>query len=329
MRRITASSLGHLFCSTALVFLSLATPHAFADTWPSGPVRIVVNFPPGGAVDVAARLIAAPLSEAIHQPVIVENRSGANGNIGAEAVVKANPDGMTLLASAGGVFAANPALYPGMSFSPEKDLEPVAALMRVSLFLVGKKTLPVANAREFITYARANPGKLLFASAGSGSLPHLAGEMFNAAANASTVHVPYRGAAPALADLLGGQVDYMFDPGISLSQVRAGKLKLLAVADLTRSALFPDVPTLAESGVEKFQADSWYGLYAPAGTAPELVARINREINRIVATPSVRQGLQALGGSVMTLSPAELRDKARQDASRFGAIIREKSIRAE
>lgn len=329
MRRITASSLGRLFCSAALAFLSLAAPRAFADAWPSGPVRIIVNFPAGGAVDVVARLIAAPLSVAIRQPVIVDNRSGSNGNIGAEAVVKAKPDGMTLLASAGGVFAANPALYPGMSFNPEKDLEPVAALMRVSLFLVVKKTLPVTNAREFITYARANPGKLFFASAGSGSLPHLAGEMFNAAANASTVHVPYRGAAPALVDLLGGQVDYMFDPGISLSQVRAGKLKLLAVADPTRSVLFPDVPTLAESGVENFQADSWYGLYAPAGTAPELMAHINREINRIVATPSVRQGLQALGGSVMTLSPAELRDKARQDASRFGAIIREKSIRVE
>ncbi|WP_439606043.1 Bug family tripartite tricarboxylate transporter substrate binding protein [Hydrogenophaga sp.] len=329
MRQIYTSTLGRLFCSAALVLLLLASPRAFADTWPTAPVRIVVNFPAGGAVDAATRLIAAPLSEAIHQPVIVENRGGANGNIGAEAVVKAKPDGMTLLASAGGVFAVNPALYPSMSFNPEKDLDPVAALMRVSLFLVGAKNLPVSNARDFIAYARANPGKLLFASAGSGSLPHLAAEMFNAAANVSTLHVSYRGAAPALTDLLGGQVDYMFDPGISLSQVRAGKLKLLAVADPARSMLFPDVPTLAEAGLEKFQADSWYGLYAPAGTAPELVARINREINRIVVTPSVRQGLQALGGSVMTLSPVELREKAQRDASRFGTLIREKSIRAE
>jgi len=329
MQRIPASLPGRLLRAVALVLLSTLTCGAFADAAPGGPVRIVVNFPAGGAVDVAARLIAAPLGEALHQPVIVENRSGANGNVGAEFVAKANPDGHTLLMSAGGVFAVNPALYRNMPFDPEKDLAPVASVMRVSLFLVGKKTLPAANARAFISYVRANPGKLSYASAGAGSLPHLAGEMFNIAAGSSSLHVPYRGAAPALADLLGGQVDYMFDPGISLAQVRAGKLKLLAVADLHRSALFPDVPTLAESGLDKFEVDSWYGLYAPAGVPPELMARINREINRIVVTPNVRQGLEALGGSPMPMSPAELQDKARQDAKRFGALIREKSIRVD
>lgn len=310
-------------------FLLTAGTGARADTWPSTPVRIIVNNPPGGAVDVAARLVAAPLSKAINQPVIIENRGGANGNIGAEAVAKAAPDGYTLLMSAGGVFAVNAALYPTMTFDPDKDLQPVASVMRVSVFLVAKPTLPAANVKEFIAYLRANPGKSTYGSAGTGSLPHLAGEMFNAAAGSSSLHVPYRGAAPALADLLGGQVDYMFDPGIGLTQVRAGKLKLLATADLQRSTLFPDVPTLAESGLDKFQANSWYGLYAPAGVPADIVARLNTEINRILDMPNVKTGLAALGGDAMPMTPAALRAKAQEDAKRFGALIRERSIRAE
>ncbi len=314
----------------ALSALALAaSPQAFADTWPSSPIHIVVNNPPGGAVDVATRLIAEPLSKALKQPVIVENRGGANGNIGAENVARAAADGYTLLTSAGGVFTVNAALYPNMTFNPAKDLQPIAALMRVSVFLTINPKVPATNVKEFIAYARANPGKLSYGSAGTGSMPHLAGEMFNEAAGIQSLHVPYRGAAPALADLLGGQVNYMFDPGIALPHVRAGKLKRLAIADLHRSPLFPDVPTLAESGLDNFEANSWYGVYAPSGVPAEIVTRLNKEINRILTLPKVKEGLATLGGQPSPMSPAELRAKAETDSVRYEKLVRDRGIKVD
>lgn len=302
---------------------------AWADTWPASPIRIVVNNPAGGAVDVVARLVATPLAKVLHQPVIIENRGGANGNIGAEAVARAPADGYTLLASAGGVFAVNTALYPNMSFNVERDLQPVAGIMRVSVFLTTNASVPVSNVREFVEWGRAHPGKLSFGSAGTGSLPHLAAEMFNEAAGIRSLHVPYRGAAPALADLLGGQVQYMFDPGIGLAQVRAGKLKRLAIADLKRSPLFPDLPTVAESGLPGFEANSWYGIYAPAGVPADIVDRLNKEINLILERPEVKEGLATLGGQPLAVKPAELKQKARADTERFGAVIRARDIRID
>jgi len=313
-----------------LVLLSLlgvgAATTAWAQAWPSKPLRVVVNFPPGGAADQIARVIGQPLSEALGQPVVIENRAGANGNLGGEVVAKSPADGYTLLMSSGGMVSVNPHIYTRMPFDPAKDLTPVAAAARVLVFLVTKPSLPVENVQDFLTYVKANPGRLSFGSAGNGSSPHLAAEMMKSQAGLFAVHVPYRGAAPALQDLLAGQVDFYFDPGIGLNQVRAGKLKLLAVGSPKRSPLFPQVPTLAEAGLKGFDADTVFGFYAPTGTPAEVVNRLNREINRTLSLPAVKDRIQALGGEALAISPAEFAAKASEDSARFGAIIRERKI---
>jgi len=306
--------------------LGLLATIASAQPWPAKPIKVVVNFPPGGAADQIARVIGQPLSEALGQPVVIENRAGANGNLGGEAVAKSAPDGYTLLMSSGGMVSVNPHIYARMSFDPIKDLTPVAAAARVLVFLVVKPSLPVDNVQQFLAYTKANPGKLTFGSAGNGSSPHLAAEMMKSQAGLFAVHVPYRGAAPALQDLLAGQLDFYFDPGIGLNQVRAGKLKLLAVGSPKRSPLFPQVPTLDEAGLKGFDADTVFGFYAPAGTPPDVVSRLNREINRTLGLPAVRDRIQALGGESLVISAPEFAAKASEDSARFGVIIRERKI---
>ena len=241
-------------------------------------------------------------------------------------MAKSAPDGYTLLMSSGGMVSVNPHIYARMSFDPIKDLTPVAAAARVLVFLVVKPSLPVDNVQQFLAYTKANPGKLTFGSAGNGSSPHLAAEMMKSQAGLFAVHVPYRGAAPALQDLLAGQLDFYFDPGIGLNQVRAGKLKLLAVGSPKRSPLFPQVPTLDEAGLKGFDADTVFGFYAPAGTPPDVVSRLNREINRTLGLPAVRDRIQALGGESLVISAPEFAAKASEDSARFGAIIRERKI---
>lgn len=299
---------------------------AHAQSWPSKPLRVVVNFPPGGAADQLARAISQPLAEALGQPVVVENRGGAGGNIGGEVVAKSPADGYTLLMSSGGMVSINPFLYPKMPFDPVKDLMPVASAARVLVYLEVKAGLSVTTAREFIDHLKANPGKLTFGSPGNGSSPHLAAEMMKSQANVFAVHVPYRGAAPAMQDLLAGQIDFMFDPGIGLAHVRAGKLKLLAVGSPKRSPLFPDVPTLDEVGLKGFDADTVFGFYAPAGTPTDVVTRLNREINRILGTQAVKDRILAIGGEALPLTPAQFGAKAGEDAKRFGTLIKERKI---
>jgi tripartite-type tricarboxylate transporter receptor subunit TctC len=300
--------------------------NAAAQSWPTKPVKIVVNFPPGGAADQIARAIGVPLGEALGQPVVVENRGGANGNLGGEMVAKSPADGYTLLMSSGGMVSVNPHIYARMPFDPAKDLVPVASAARVLVFLVAKPNFPANNIQEFLAYVKANPGRLSYGSAGNGSSPHLAGEMMKSQAGLFAVHVPYRGAAPALQDVLAGQLDFYFDPGIGLGQVRAGKLKLLAVGSMKRSPLFPNVPTLDEAGLKGFDADSVFGFYAPAGTPADVVTRVNREINRILGTPALKDRIQNLGGEALPLTPAEFGARATDDSKRFGAIIRERKI---
>ena len=299
---------------------------AWAQAWPTKPLRIVVNFPPGGAADQIARAVAQPLQEALGQPVVVENRGGAGGNIGGEVVAKSPADGYTLLMSSGGMVSINPYLYARMPFDPVKDLTPVAAAARVLVFLSVRPDLPVKDAREFLAYLNSRPGRLSFGTPGNGSSPHLAAEMMKVQAGVFAVHVPYRGAAPAMQDLLAGQIDFMFDPGIGLNQVRAGKLRMLAVGSPRRSPLFPDVPTLDEVGLKGFDADSVFGFYAPAGTPPDVVQRLNREINRILAGGPVKDRIAALGGEALQMTPAEFGAKAAEDSRRFGSLIRERKI---
>lgn len=304
----------------------LAPVPALTQAWPAKPLRVIVNFPPGGAADQLARLVATPLGEALGQSVVVENRAGANGNIGGEAVAKSAADGYTLLMSSGGMVSVNPHIYPKMTFDPGRDLIPVASAARVLVYLVSHPKLPVQNVQEFLAYLKANPGKTSFGSPGNGSSPHLAAEMMKSQAGVFSVHVPYRGAAPALQDLLAGQLDFYFDPGIGLQQVRAGRLKLLAVGSPKRSPLFPEVPTLDEAGLKGFDADTVFGFYAPAGTPAAAVERLNREINRILASKAVQDRITALGGEALPLTPAQFGAKASEDSQRFGAIIRERKI---
>lgn len=312
----------------ALIASSLFSA-AHAQTWPTKPVKVIVNFPPGGAADQLARAIGTPLAEALGQSVVVENRGGANGNIGGEAVAKASADGYTLLMSSGGMVSVNPHLYPKMSFNPAKDLVPVAAAARVLVFLEVKPSMPVNNVKEFLAYVKANPGKLSFGTPGNGSSPHLAAEMMKAQTNTFAVHVPYRGAAPAMQDLLGGQLDFMFDPGIGLQHVKAGKLKLLAVGSAKRSPLFPDVPTLEEAGLKGFDADTWFGFYAPAGTPAEVVGRLNREINKILGSQAVKDRIMAIGGVPAPMSPSDFNMRASIDGARFGALIKARNIKGD
>jgi len=315
--------------AAALVSGLLASPFALAQSWPSKPIRVVVNFPPGGAADQLARAIGQPLSEALGQPVVVENRGGANGNIGGEAVAKSAPDGYTLLMSSGGMVSVNPHLYPKMSFDPAKDLVPVAAAARVAVYLMAKPALPPANVKDFISYVKANPGKLSFGSPGNGSSPHLAAEMMKSQAGLFAVHVPYRGAAPALQDLLAGQIDFYFDPGIGLQHAKTGRLKLLAVGSMKRSPLFPDVPTLHEVGLTNFDADTVFGFYAPAGTPADVITKLNTEINKILRTKPIQDRIIALGAEALPIPAAEFGAKAMEDSKRFGAIIRERKIAAD
>ncbi len=310
----------------SLVAAAGVLPVAHAQSWPGKPIRVVVNFPAGGAADQIARAVAQPLQDVLGQPVVVENRGGSGGNIGGDVVAKSPADGYTLLMSSGGMVSVNPHIYPRMPFDPAKDLVPVASAARVLVYLTVRSTLPVNNIREFIAYVKANPGKLSYGSPGNGSSPHLAGEMMKSQAGLYTVHVPYRGAAPALQDLLAGQIDYAFDPGIGLNQVRAGKLKLLAVGSLHRSPLFPDVPTLDEAGLKGFDADTVFGFYAPAGTPAAVISRLNSEINKILGTQAVKDRIAGLGGTALPLTPAQFAAKANEDSKRFGAIIRERKI---
>lgn len=296
--------------------------------FPEKPIRVIVSFPPGGAADQIARLVSQPLSQALGQPVVVENRAGANGNIAGDYVAKQPADGHTLLMSSGGTVSINPHLYANMPFDPNKDLVPVAAAARVLVFLeVNPDKVPVKDAKGFIAYMKANPGKMSYGTPGNGSSPHLAAEMMKAQINGFATHIPYRGAAPAMQDLLGGQLDFMFDPGIGLQHVKTGKLKLLAVGSPKRSPLFPDVPTLDEVGLKNFDADTYFGFYAPGGTPQPVIAKLNTEINKILRSPAFLERINAIGGIPAPMSPADFAARAQIDSIRFGALIRARNIK--
>lgn len=313
----------------ATVALAAGVLPAAAQTFPDKPLKLIVNFPPGGAADVIGRAVAQALGDALKQQVVVENRPGANGNIGAEAVAKSPGDGYTLLMSSGGAMTVNPFLYKQMPFDAERDLTPVASVARVLVFLMAHPSVPVANAAEFVAYAKANPGKLSYGSAGQGSSPHLAGEMFARQAGFQATHVPYRGAAPALTDLLAGQVQFMFDPGPGLKHAAEGKLKLLAVGSPQRASQLPNTPTLAESGFPGFDADTVFGIYAPGGTPAALVARLHDEVNKAVASAKVQDVIKGIGGEPLALTRQAFIERQNADRARYGRFIQEAGIKAE
>jgi tripartite-type tricarboxylate transporter receptor subunit TctC len=321
-----ASALGR----SAFLFMALCAlcAPALAQTWPEKPVKLIVNFPPGGVADTLARNIAPSISEAIKQPVVVENRPGANGSIGADAVAKSAPDGYTFLVTSGGAMTVDPFIYANLPYDTQKDLVPVASLAIVRVFLMIHPSVPANSFNDFLAYARANPGKLSYGSAGSGSSPHLAGEMFARAAKIQATHVPYKGAAPALNDLLGGQIQFMFDPGPGLQHAATGKLKVFAVASGKRASRYPDIPTLAELGMN-VDADTTFGVYAPAGVNAAIVERMNKEVNRALASPALADNIQKLGGDVLPLTIPEFVARQAADRTRYGAFIKEAGIKVE
>lgn len=308
-----------------LAVMAVTAGGAIAQSWPNKPVRLVVNFPAGGAADTLARGIAPALGEALRQPVVIDNRPGANGIVGADNVAKAPADGYTFLLTSGGAITVDPFLYKKMPYDPLKDLTPVASVALVRVYLLVHPSVPAKTLAEFVAYLRAHPGKLSYGSAGNGSSPHIAAEMFKRAGKLEATHVPYKGAAPALNDLLAGQVQFMFDPGPGLQHVATGKLRMLAVASAKRAAQYPDVPTLAEGGLD-VDGDSTFGVYAPAGTPREVVDRMNKEINRALESAALKENVNRIGGAVV---PATIQAfAARQDAdrARYGRFIRAAGI---
>jgi tripartite-type tricarboxylate transporter receptor subunit TctC len=299
------------------------------DGWPAKPVRIIVNFPPGSSPDVLARAVSLPLQQSLGQPVIVENRAGASGMIGTEAVAKAAPDGYTLLMTAGSTITTNPFIYAKMAYDSERDLVPVAATARLVLFLVVRQDFPAKDINEFLAYLKAHPGRVSYGSAGNATGLHLAGEMLKSQAGVYAVHVPYRGASPALQDLLAGQIDFYFDPGIALSHVRAGRLRMLAVASLKRSPAFPDVPTLDEVGLKGLDAGTTHGFYAPARTPAPIIEFLNHEINQALVTPNVRTQIANMGAEPTPMTGMQFDALMKDDSRRYGAIIKERNIGPE
>ena len=307
---------------------ALAQTPTSQQSWPTRPVRFVVAFPPGGAADLLARMIGQSLTETLGQPFVIENKGGANGNIGGEVVARSAPDGYTLLMSSGSMVAINPHIYASMPFDPAKDIVPVAAVARVPFYLVIRADNPAQDFKAFIADLKANPGKRNYGSPGVGSSPHLAGEMLKKMTGTDAVHVPYRGAAPALNDLLGGQLDFVFDPGIAIEHVKAGKLRAIAIGSPQRAPQLPDVPTLDELGLAGFDADAIFGVFAPTGTSGEIVKRLNTEINRALGTAALKERITAVGNVPAPMTSAEFGEKSHEDSDRFGAIIRERGITA-
>ena len=314
----------------AVVACLLWTFAGHAQAWPDKPVRMIVPYPAGGTTDLLARVLAHKMSASLGQQVVIENRPGAGGNIGSDLVAKAKPDGYTLLMGTIASHAINPNLYRDMPYDPLRDFAPVMLVATLPNLLVVNPAVPATTVKELIELARRKPGELAFASAGSGTTQHLSGELFKKMAGVDMLHIPYKGNAPAVTDLVGGQVQLMFDNiPISLQQVRAGKLRALAVTGPKRSAALPDVPTVAEAALPGYSVTSWFAMYAPAGTPAAIVARLNREAARALAAPDVRhplidQGIEPAGGT-----PAHLATHMRAELSRWKKIVAESGARVE
>jgi tripartite-type tricarboxylate transporter receptor subunit TctC len=301
---------------------------AWAQDYPSRPVRIVVGLTAGSASDIVARLMGQWLSERLGQQFIVENRPGAGTNIAAEAVVRSAPDGYTLLLAAS-PNAINASLYDKLSFNFIRDIAPVAAISREPNVVVVNPSVPTRTVPEFIAYAKANPGRINMASAGNGTTSHLAGEMFKMMAGIDLVHVPYRGGGPALTDLLAGQVQVFFPPMVvPIGQVRAGKLRALAVTTATRSEALPEIPTVGEF-VPGYEASVWFGLGAPKGTPAEIIDKLNRETNAALADPKIKARIAESGGNALAGSPADFGKLIADETEKWGKVVRAANIKAE
>lgn len=310
-------------------FSYITSATAQKSSWPTKPVRLVVAFPPGGLADVLSRHIQQQLSEALGQPVIIENRGGAGGNVAGAEVVHNGGDGHTFLVTISTTESANPLMFSRMPFDPQKDLQPVALLANSQLFMVTRPTLAPNTLKEFISYAKAHPNTLTYGSGGNGTTIHLAGELLKQSAGISATHVPYKGAAPAINDAMAGQIDFTFAPGTVFPTVKAGKLKMLAVASRQRAASVPDIPTFSEQGIQDVYADSRFGIYAPSSVPSETVNRLNLEINKILALPAVKTRFNELGAEALPMQPLQYKLMVQAEAGLFANIIKARSLTAE
>ena len=315
---------------TCLASLAISAGPAVAQTYPQKPIRLIVPFPAGGIADVFGRIIGAKLSEAWGQSVLVENRPGAGGNIGADLVAKAPADGYTLLMGSIGTQAVNVNLFRNMPYDPVKDFTPVALVLEAESLLAVHPSVGASTPAELIAIARAQPGKLSYGSAGVGTASHLAGELFNSMARVNIAHIPYKGNVPAITDLLAGQTQMVFAtmPTV-LPHVKAGKLKGVAVLGLNRSAAAPEVPTLAESGLVGFEVNNWIGVFGPAGMPPAVTAKLNAGILEVMRSPDVRQRMLAEGARFTATTPGEFAAFVAAETAKWGKLIREVGIRAD
>jgi len=323
MKRIITA----LFVAASLAGVALA---AQAQNYPSKPIRIIVPYPAGGTSDILARSIGQKLSESLGQPVVVENKPGANGNVGAEFVARAAPDGYTLLLADIGALAISPSVYPKLPFDPAKDFAPVTMVAYSPHILVVHPSIPAASVKELIALAKSKPGKLNFAISGVGGAPHLAGVDFALRTGIDWAYIPYKGGAQAIADVAGGQADVTLNGMLATYPlVQGGKLKLLAVSSAKRMSAIPDVPTIAESGIPGFETGSWQGVVAPAGTPREVIAKLNSEIGRIVTTPEMRDKLGVQGADVRTNMPDEFSTFIRSEMTKWAKVVKDANVKID
>jgi len=303
--------------------------NVYAQSYPNGPVKIVVPFPPGGTTDILARVLANELTKKWGQTVVVENKPGASGTIFSEQLARMPPDGYTLMVTATH-HVINPSLYKNLKYNTRADFTPISLIAGVPNVLVVNPAFPVKNIQELIAYAKANPGKVMFGSAGTGGANHLSGELFKSMAKIDMVHVPYKGAAPALNDLLGNQISVMFDsiPGV-LSHIKAGKLRALGVTSLTRSTALPNIPTISESGLKGFEALAWFGMYAPPQMAPELLNKISSDVLTVLQSPQVKNQFAEQGADAGHMTQAEYAKYVDSEITKWAKVISDANIKAE
>ena len=308
---------------------ALVAAVAAAQSYPSKPVRVIVPFPPGAGVDITARIFTPRLAEALGQQFIVDNRGGAAGQIGAEMAARTAPDGYTLLFAPASIVISR-TLYPKLTYDIEKDFDPITMVASAPFVLVVHPSLPVRNVRELIALAKAKPGMLFYASTGNGGTPHLATEIFRTQAGISVVHVPYKGTPPAVTDLLGGQVQFMFSNTLSvLPHVHSGRLRALAIGSARRSAAAPQIPTVAESGMPGFEAITWFGMLAPAGTPKEIIVRLNDEMRKIGQMASIRTLLISQGADPLSTTPEEFRAYLKVEIVKWAKVVAAVGVKAE
>ena len=319
-----------LISAAAIPLVALPSAPLFAQSYPTKTIRLICPFPPGGAVDIACRALSAELSKQLGTTVAVENRPGAGGNVGLVEAVKSAPDGYTLYMSTSGIQAINPVLYSKMPADPNKELAPISALVSLNNVLVLHPSVKANNVKELIAYAKANPGKLTYASSGNGTSIHMSGEMFKALAGVDMVHVPYKGSAPAVTDLLGGQVQLMFDniPS-SLPHIKAGKLKALATTGAKRDPALADLPTIAESGVSGYESDVWFGLTAPVATPKEIIAKLSEECQKAVKAPAFVKRMTELGYNMIGTNPEKMAEMPKAAITRWAPIVKSSGAKVD